>query len=113
MAQFYADENVPLQVVSALRDLGHDVLTAIEAANANARIPDREVLAFAASTSRVLITLNRRDFLKLHRAGSHAHAGIVICRQDGNFVALASRIDSAVAAEPQMTGHLIRINRIR
>ena len=48
MAAFYADENFPLQAVEALRRLGHDVLTAIEAGQANQRLPDDVVLDFAA-----------------------------------------------------------------
>ncbi|WP_445305545.1 DUF5615 family PIN-like protein [Microcoleus sp. herbarium2] len=35
MARFYTDENFPLAVVELLRALGHDVLTAREAGNAN------------------------------------------------------------------------------
>lgn len=35
MARFYSNENVPIQAVRELRRLGHDVLTSIEAQNAN------------------------------------------------------------------------------
>jgi hypothetical protein len=35
VAALYADENFPLEVVEALRRLGHDVLTALEAGQAN------------------------------------------------------------------------------
>lgn len=45
MADFYTDENFPLPVVELLRSLGHDVLTAKAAGNANLSIPDEEVLA--------------------------------------------------------------------
>ncbi len=34
MTHLYSDENFPRQVVEALRALGHDVLTALEAGNA-------------------------------------------------------------------------------
>ncbi len=44
MAAFYADESFPLAAVDALRRLGHDVLTAFEAGQANQRIPDEAVL---------------------------------------------------------------------
>jgi uncharacterized protein DUF5615 len=47
MARFYANENFPKQVVVTLRSLGHDVLTVAEADNANRRIPDEAVPAFA------------------------------------------------------------------
>jgi hypothetical protein len=47
VAAFYADENFPAQVVEALRHLGHDVLTAYEAGQANRAITDKEVVDFA------------------------------------------------------------------
>jgi predicted nuclease of predicted toxin-antitoxin system len=56
MACLYADEQFPYQVVEHLRDLGHDVLTVQEAGNANLKIPDDEVLAFASSNERVILT---------------------------------------------------------
>ena len=56
MARFYTDENFPLPVVEFLRASGHDVLTAREAGNANLRIPEPEVLAFAASSNRAVLT---------------------------------------------------------
>ncbi|MBE9036923.1 DUF5615 family PIN-like protein [aff. Roholtiella sp. LEGE 12411] len=49
MARLYTDENFPLPVVEFLRIFGHDVLTAMNAGNANLRIPDENVLAFAAN----------------------------------------------------------------
>jgi len=64
MASLYANENFPLQVVEALRALGHDVLTSLEAGQANQAIADDRVLAFAAQHGRALLTLNRRDSFK-------------------------------------------------
>ena len=43
MARLYANENFPFQVVSALRDLGHDVLTSLDAGKANQSISDDDV----------------------------------------------------------------------
>jgi predicted nuclease of predicted toxin-antitoxin system len=57
MARFYADEQFPLPVVELLRNLGHDVLTVQEAGNANQRIPDEQVLAFAVSQERAILTI--------------------------------------------------------
>jgi len=34
VARFYADENFPLPVVEALHELGHDILTVLEAGQA-------------------------------------------------------------------------------
>jgi hypothetical protein len=59
VASFYADENFPAQGVEALRGLGHDVLTALDAGQANQRIPDEAVLQFATQAGRAVLTLNR------------------------------------------------------
>ena len=67
MASFYADEQFPFQVTDLLRNLGHDVLTVQEAGNANQRIPDDQVLAFAVGQERSILTINRIDFIRLHR----------------------------------------------
>jgi predicted nuclease of predicted toxin-antitoxin system len=61
MARLYADEQFPRVVVELLRDLGHDVLTVQEARNANQGIPDEDVLAFAVTNERAVLTLNRID----------------------------------------------------
>ena len=63
MARLYANENFPFQVVKTLRNLGHDVLTSLDAGNANRSIPDDEVLAFSTQEKRALLTINQRDFL--------------------------------------------------
>jgi predicted nuclease of predicted toxin-antitoxin system len=81
MARFYADEQFPLPVVELLRNLGHDVLTVQEAGNANQRIPDEQVLAFAVSQERAILTINRIDFIRLHRRDDQ-HFGIVVCTID-------------------------------
>jgi hypothetical protein len=67
MADLYANENFPLPVVRVLREMGHDVLTSLDAETANQRIPDGEVLAFATMSRRAVLTHNRFDFKKLHR----------------------------------------------
>lgn len=110
MTRCYADENIPLPVVVSLRDLGHDVLTTAESGRAGQAIPDADVLAFAIAEQRIVITLNRRDFIRLHQI-SQEHAGIVVCTFDTNFPALAQRIHAIFEANPQMEGQLLRVNR--
>lgn len=41
MARFYTNENIELQIVEALRSIGHDVLTSLEAGNANRSVEDK------------------------------------------------------------------------
>ncbi len=109
MARFYSNENFPQGAVEELRKLGHDVLTSLEAGKANQRIPDEEVLAFATNENRILLTLNRKHFMKLHASGDE-HSGIVVCTQDNDFIRLALRIHAAVGNE-SMSGILLRVSR--
>ncbi|MFN7930495.1 MAG: DUF5615 family PIN-like protein [Blastocatellia bacterium] len=110
MARLYSNENFPLPVVQELRNLGHDVLTVREAGKADQAIPDDEVLAFATTESRVLLTLNRRDFIHLHNAQPN-HAGIIVCTYDADFLGQAQRIHKAIAEAASLDGQLLRVNR--
>jgi predicted nuclease of predicted toxin-antitoxin system len=110
MARLYADEQFPFEVVENLIFLGHDVLTVQAAGNANLRIPDEQVLDFATSKDRVVVTLNRKDFKRLHRYQPN-HAGIIICNDDANRSALAERINIAILLEPVLSGKLISVVR--
>ncbi len=93
-----------------LRALGHDVLTVKEAENADKGIPDEEVLAFAISQERSILTINRVDFIRLHRRDS-SHFGIIVCTNNRNWEQFAARIDETVTAEEPLQGKLIRVVR--
>jgi predicted nuclease of predicted toxin-antitoxin system len=110
VACIYSNENFPQPVVAELRRLGHDVLTVLEMGAANRAIPDEEVLAFAAALNRVVLTLNRKDFIRLHRERPD-HAGIVVCTFDVDFAQQAKRIHAAIESGGDLTGRLLRINR--
>lgn len=111
MALLYADENFDYPVVVHLRSMGHDVLTAQQAGQANQGIPDPVVLAFATAQGRAVLTFNRRHFIRLHRRtiASGAHAGIVVCTPDSDVAALARRIDRQIAALPSLANQLLRV----
>ena len=110
MAVLYANENFPLPVVEELRQLGHDVLTTYESGRAGTAIPDDEVLAYSVAEKRILLTINRKHFIRLHRQQPD-HTGIIVCTFDLDFVALGQRIHEALTAQSDMSGQLIRINR--
>lgn len=110
MARFPADENFPLPVVSALRRLGHDVLTIHDAGLANQSIDDEVVLSFAHADRRAVLTLNRRHFIRLHNARA-GHSGIIACTFDTDFEAQAGRIHAALDNLSKLSGELVRINR--
>jgi Domain of unknown function (DUF5615) len=110
VAALYADENFPGPVVAALRAAGHDVLTAYADGRANLGIGDPDVLARATALGRAVLTHNRTDYFRLHKAGA-VHAGIIACKADLDFPALAARIHAAVMAVSDLAGQLIRVNR--
>lgn len=105
-----ADENFPGPTTDHLRRLGHDVLTAREAGNADQQIPDQHVLDFAIQQSRTLLTVNRRDFIQLHGT-TPGHCGIVVCTEDADFVRLGDRVHSALEGIADLRGRLIRVVR--
>ncbi|QLE58738.1 DUF5615 family PIN-like protein [Nostoc sp. TCL26-01] len=110
MARLYADEQFPRKVSELLRTMGHDVLTVQEAGNANLGIPDDKVLACAVSDNRAVITLNRQDFIRLHRTNPE-HSGIIVCTNDTDKSQMATRINEAIAKEEPLLGKLIRVVR--
>jgi len=110
VASLYADENFPLEVVEVLRRLGHDVLTSLEAGQANQGIRDDAVLEFATRQGRAVLTINRWDFVQLH-SRQPGHAGIVACTQDADVERQAAAIDAAVRGAGTLDGVLLRINR--
>jgi Domain of unknown function (DUF5615) len=110
MAKLYADEDFSYPVAEELRQLGHDVITAQQAGQANQGVVDSLVLAFAAAAGRALLTFNRRHFIQLHRS-SPSHAGVIVCTRDPDTVALAKRIHLAIVGASSLIGQLLRINR--
>jgi hypothetical protein len=110
VARFYSNENFPLPVVLELRRMGHDVLTSMEAGNANKKIPDDQVLLFAIADKRAVLTLNRKDFIRLHWQNV-SHCGIVVCTFDAAYERQAKRIFEEVAKISSLDSQLVRVNR--
>ena len=110
MAKLYANENFPMGVVEQLRAMEHDVVTTHDTGQSDRAVPDEEVLKFAIDNQRAVITLNRRDFIRLHNQ-NHGHFGIIVCTVDKDFVGQAARIDAELRAQPDLSGQLIRVNR--
>lgn len=91
--------------------MGHNVLTTEESGHADSAVSDEAILEFSTSEKRILLTFNRKHFIKLHNSGIK-HSGIITCTFDVDFEALAGRIDAAVKNESNLNGKLIRINRV-
>jgi hypothetical protein len=110
MPPIFSDENVDLGVVAELRRLGYDILTAHEAGRANQHIPDENVLIYATSLGRAVLTMNRRDFHKLHTR-TPVHGGIITCTDDRNAAALAQRIHIRTSTQSTLVGQLVRVTK--
>ncbi len=110
MALLYANENFPLAVVQQLRTLGHDVVTIQERGRGNDRVTDDAMLRLASSEGRAVLTLNRRDFIRLHNEKID-HNGIIACTVDPDFAGQARRIDQSIRATSELRGRLLRVNR--
>ena len=86
MVRLYADENFELPVIKKLREKGYDILTALEAGNANQGIPDKDVLAFAIQENRAVITLNYNDFKNLHKRDNNHHGKSIFATDQNQLI---------------------------
>ena len=86
-------------------------LTTFESGRAGQRIPDEEVLPFAIGDNRAVLTHNRRHFVRLHGKTPN-HCGIIVCKMDSNFIALAERIHAEIRQRTTLDGLLLRISRL-
>lgn len=111
MLRFYGNENLPFLMIKALRDKGYDILTSYEAGQANQCIPDDQVLAYATEKDRIVITLNRDDFIALHNQGIN-HKGIIVCKDDRDYQGQINFLCEFLAVESKsFVNRLIRVQK--
>lgn len=110
MFRFYANENLTFELVELLRQQGYDVLTSLEAGNANQRIPDDQVLRTATADNRAVLTFNRDDFLRLHRSGVN-HSGIIICKDDSDLSGLSQALHDYLMIQEILQNCLLRVSK--
>ena len=108
MFRFYANENLTFELVELLRQQGYEVLTSLEAGNANQRIPDDQVLRTATADNRAVLTFNRDDFLRLHRSGVN-HSGIIICKDDSDLSGLSQALHDYLMTQEILQNRLLRV----
>jgi predicted nuclease of predicted toxin-antitoxin system len=109
MEKLYANENFPRPVVLELRRLGYDILTSQEAGRANQKVSDDNVFAYALSEQRLIITVNRKDFIKLHRENPE-HFGVIICTKNPDIEVFAQCIAKILFEnQGQCAGKLLRV----
>jgi Domain of unknown function (DUF5615) len=108
VALLYADEDFDYPIVVELRKLGYDVTRVQETGQRGALDPD--VLAYAISQGRAVMTHNRRHYIRLHRQ-IRPHRGIIVCTRDRDYPALAARIHQAITNCPNLDNQLLRVTR--
>ncbi|NBD34228.1 MAG: hypothetical protein GVY17_14985 [Cyanobacteria bacterium] len=110
MFRFYSNENFPQIMVELLREKGYDILTSKEAGQANQAISDPSVLEFGIKSNRIIITLNRDDFIHLHRQ-KQQHCGIVICKTDRDYQGQVDFLHNYLQTQVSLERRLIRIKK--
>jgi predicted nuclease of predicted toxin-antitoxin system len=78
----YLDEHVDPLLATLLQQLGHDVLTTVQAGNRSQA--DEEQMIFAAATGRAIFTYDIADYRRIATdwtATSRKHFGVITARQ--------------------------------
>jgi predicted nuclease of predicted toxin-antitoxin system len=107
--QFLANENLPLDVVEAVRQIGHDVAwVRVDAPGSK----DRDILHRAVVERRTLLTFDK-DFGELaFKSGLPASCGVVLFRlQAESSIALATMVATALQARSDWLGKFRSSNR--
>ncbi len=121
MTRVYVDENLSGDFVSALKALGHDV---VDASDSGAGRTDSWQFRTALVDQRVIITLDRRDFLYFHRLWTtlhqlgvvrEAHPGILVAIQSSSFSLnmWADAVNERLQRGDDLSGHLFRWHSAR
>jgi hypothetical protein len=74
------DEMFSDSIAQQLRTKAHDVMSVV-ADPALVALPDEQILAYATTEGRALVTANVRDFVPLdgiYRTGGQSHAGLIL-----------------------------------
>ncbi len=112
MARLYADVNFPRPTVDKLRKLGHDVQT-VQQTEGTSRpespMDDAQVLDFATSHRRAVLTLNVKHFERLHEQFP-GHGGIIACKTDLDFRRQAKLIDRTIKPLSILNGQIIYVS---
>jgi predicted nuclease of predicted toxin-antitoxin system len=106
-----ANENLPLDLVDALRSAGHEVTWIRTAAPG---LDDKSVLAKAVAEDRLLITFDK-DFGELaFRQGLPITSGVILCRVSANSgMDAAEKVVAALNSRQDWPGHFSVIDERR
>jgi Domain of unknown function (DUF5615) len=98
-----ADENIEFEVVSLLKNLGHDVMWMVTRAPGT---DDAEITGLAYRQARILVTYDV-EFISAMRLSGQIHAGAVLVRGGHNdFAWTASAIHETLAGRKTWQGRI-------
>jgi predicted nuclease of predicted toxin-antitoxin system len=96
MVKFLANENVPVEIVEAARQAGHDMAWIVEMSPG---ADDGAVLAASLAERRVLVTFDK-DFGELaFRQGKNASCGVILLRPRLHEAEYVARFASVILAQ--------------
>ena len=112
LGRLFADAMMPIQIVHALRRLGYEVQTVQQfqgTSRPEVSLSDEAVLEAAIQFQATVITMNGKDFARIHCAAHHTHNGIIICNESADYEKRAKEIEEVLKASKPLTGKLISI----
>jgi hypothetical protein len=113
ITRLFADVQIPIPIVHALRrHHGYDVLTVQQVEGTSEPeqgLSDGTVLDIAVSHGRAVLTINGKDFRRLHFDANGNHKGIIICNETSEYRKRAKEIDTAIKDHSPLHGKLIYV----
>ena len=109
--RFLANENVPLDAISVLREKGHDI---VWIRSDHPGISDEDVLSKALSEERILLTFDK-DFGELaFRSHLPAKCGVILFRiQEKSSINVAKIVLSAIESRNDWAGYFSVVEEYR
>lgn len=104
------DEDFNHKVLKVLAEASYDVTSIRELGLDRKWFSDEDVLKTAIELNRIVLTHNKKDFIKLHR-NTEWHPGIITCYQTADYEVLANQVLNLLQEVDSFESKLYRINR--
>jgi predicted nuclease of predicted toxin-antitoxin system len=101
-----ANENFPPELITALREAGHDV---VAVRDTHRGMADAEILRFAGKEGRIVATFDKDFGALAFGAGIPAPAGIILVRLDPRRTGVAPVVVAALRQKRAWAGHFATI----
>jgi len=102
------DEDFNHKVLKGLADASYDVTSIRDLGLDRQWFSDEDVLKTAIELGRIVLTHNKRDFIRLHRK-TNQHPGIITCYQTSDHDTLTGKILQLLEEVDSFENNLFRI----